>query len=635
MTFAQRDYFDDIAGSFRARYAASPAFQQRRSLFLEVGRAALARVAPATLAQAVTQKPLCLDLGCGPGVIALALAGAQPGFRVLGVDSSSAMIAEAQALANGTDCEFRCGDLLGFLRGCEGLQQKPALILCSSVLEYLDDPAEVIRISARLLAPGGTLAISFPNLRSLLRRLEPLTQRLLPRRSRYLDKWRNRLALADYLALGGTAGLVPLEVRHFGFPARGRTLFEPLSARAQVGTLTLLSLGAPGQAAQQDKPQKRPLRVLINATSARLGGGITVLQHLLPALLAEDSGRNRYLVTALPEVAARIDPHHPRCELIVPPLARPGLRLVWEQLALPARAFGADVLFSPANIAVALAPIPQILMVQNAAPFDREVVARARGRGSAARLRILRGLGLASARVVRKVVFLSEHARSTIAPQMHLSPERTCCVNLGRDPHFAPSARARAAPLLERLGLGGSYLLTVSQLYFYKNLIELIEGFALALPRLAPGTLLAIAGAEPEPEYAAAVRAAIARLGLTQSVRLLGQVAYDDLPPLYAAAQLFVFPSTCESFPNILVEALASGAPTLASKLGPMPEIAGDGALYFDPYDPADIANKIVQLSVDEPLREALGKRGLERSAHYSWAQTARGLLSALEEAAG
>jgi|GEM_PF-136161 len=628
MAKAQRDYFDDIAGSFRARYDASPAFQQRRALFLEAGRAALARAAPGA-------RPLCLDLGCGPGAIALGLSRLSPGYRVLGVDSSSAMIDEARKLAHGSDCEFRCEGLTGFLRDYEaqaGLE-RPALIVCSSVLEYLDDPAEVVRSAARLLAPGGTLALSVPNLRSWLRRLEPLAQRLLPRGSRYLDKWANRLSLADYLESGRAAGLVPLSVRHFGFPGRGRALLGPLSARAQVGTLTLLTLGKELPEGQRTKLEQRPLRVLINATSARLGGGITVLQHLLPALLAEDGGRNRYLVAALPQVAARIDPHHPRCELISPLLPGPRLRLVWEQLALPARAFGADVLLSPGNLAVALAPIPQVLMVQNAAPFDRAVVARA-GAGGAARLRVLRALGFASARVVRKVVFLSEHARSTIAPQMRLGPERTACVNLGRDPAFAPSARARAAPLLLRLGLEAPYLLTVSQLYFYKNLVELIEGFARALPQLPPGTLLAIAGAEPEPGYSRAVRAAIARLGLGQSVRLLGEVPYQDLPPLYAAARLFIFPSTCESFPNILIEALASGVPTLASSLGPMPEIAGDGALYFDPFDPSDLAAKMVQLSADEPLRAALGQRGVAQSARYSWAQTARGILGALEEAA-
>ena len=622
MPDAQRDYFDDLAGSFRARYDASPAFQQRRALFLEVGKAALARVRLQEPGTSVSsEKPLCLDLGCGPGAIALALA--QQGFRVLGVDSSNAMIEEARALNRGAECEFRVGDLLGFLRET---RERPALIVCSSVLEYLEDPAEVVRICARLLAPGGTLALSVPNHGSLLRSLEPLAQRLVPRGSRYLDRWANRLGLTDYLALGRASGLTPLEVRHFGFPVRGKALFGPLSSRSLFGTLTLIALGTRVQ---------RPLRILINATSARLGGGITVLKHLLPALLANDGGRNHYTVAALPDVAARVDPHDPRCKIISPALAHPGLRLVWEQLALPAEARKADVLLSPANIAVGLSPIPQILMVQNAAPFDPQVISRARGPGRAARLRTLRALGLASAKVVRKVVFLSENARRTIAPQMGLGPERTACVNLGRDPDFTPEARLRAPAILARLGLREPYLLSVSQIYFYKNLVELIEGFALALPKLAPGTQLAIAGAEPEKEYSGAVRAAILRLGLGESVKLLGQVPYEDLPPLYAAAQLFLFPSTCESFPNILVEGLSSGAPTLSSKLGPMPEIAGEGALYFDPFQPQEIADQIVRLFLDQPLRERLSLRGIEESKRYSWAQTARGLLQALEEAAG
>ena len=352
------------------------------------------------------------------------------------------------------------------------------------------------------------------------------------------------------------------------------------------------------------------MRVLVNASSARLGGGITVLRNLLPALLSRSP--HHYTVLARPEIAAQLDPRHQRMRLEpVAPRARP----LWEQLALPLRR--CDVLFSPANVAVFGAAAPQVLMFQNAAPFDRSVVRRA---GPRARLRLqaLRALGIASAHKARRIVFLSEQARALTLPHLRVAAERTSVVHLGRDDRFQP-------------GVPGARALCVSQLYFYKNILELLEAFALA--RLPPGAGLDLAGAMPEPGYARAVRARIARLGLGDRVRLLGEVPHAELAGLYAGARLFLFPSTCESFPNILLEALACGAPSIVSRLGPMREIAGDAAEYVDPFDIEEMAARISALWQDGPRRAELRRLSIERSARFSWAATADGIVQALEEA--
>lgn len=218
---AQRDFFDRIARPFRARYDERPAFRQRRALFAEVGRAALAR----------SPGRRCLDLGCGPGVLAGDLA--QLGFEVTGVDASPAMIEEAKRQAP-AHARFVARDVLEFLRD----EQEPAaLVVSSSVLEYLREPAALVRRVAELLEPGGTFAFSIPNQRSLLRRVEPLLQR-----DRYREHWQNRLSLADYLELARELKLRVQLVRHFGFPGR---VLGPLSGASLVGTLTLVVLARP------------------------------------------------------------------------------------------------------------------------------------------------------------------------------------------------------------------------------------------------------------------------------------------------------------------------------------------------------------------------------------------------------
>ena len=373
----------------------------------------------------------------------------------------------------------------------------------------------------------------------------------------------------------------------------------------------------------------------MNATSARLGGGITVLRNLLPAP-ARSAPENRYTGVASPEIAQSFSGSDAGLDWIPLRGERLGLggRIAWEQAVLPAllASRGADVLFCPANLGVLLSPVPQVLMIQNVAPFDPLVVARA-PRRQQARFQALRLAGIASARRARRVVFISEFAKRDVGHQLGLPASRYERIYLGRDPRFAPMEAEQAHAALQGLGLESPYLLSVSQFYHYKNFVELVQGFALALAHLPKDCQLVIAGAEHEQDYAGQVRAEIARLGVGDRVRLLGQVPYEQLPALYAGAELFIFPSTCENFPNILVEGMSSGTPTLAGNVGPMPEIAGQGAAYFDPFAPQSIADAIVGLWRDPAKRSRLSRRGPEQAAQYSWERCAAELLRVMQGA--
>lgn len=98
-----------------------------------------------------------------------------------------------------------------------------------------------------------------------------------------------------------------------------------------------------------------------------------------------------------------------------------------------------------------------------------------------------------------------------------------------------------------------------------------------------------------------------------------GKVAYEDLPSVYKSAALFVYPSSCENCPNILLEAIGCGLPVIASKTEPMPEFAKDSALYFDENDYNDIAHKMNYV-LDNPaeLNEMRNKSIFLRE-NYTW----------------
>src|ERR1051325_4174067 len=144
------------------------------------------------------------------------------------------------------------------------------------------------------------------------------------------------------------------------------------------------------------------MNIFINATSARLGGGLTVIRNLLPAMVAEDGGENRYTVVARDDVREHMDPGHPRVRFLTSEMGGRSAttRFLWEQVELPMRVglSRADVLLSPANLAVLGSPVPQVMIFQNMAPFDPDVVSRMEPK-KRRRLNALRRLGIASARL--------------------------------------------------------------------------------------------------------------------------------------------------------------------------------------------------------------------------------------------
>jgi glycosyltransferase involved in cell wall biosynthesis len=165
----------------------------------------------------------------------------------------------------------------------------------------------------------------------------------------------------------------------------------------------------------------------------------------------------------------------------------------------------------------------------------------------------------------------------------------------------------------------------------YKAQVEVLRAYAL-LKRWRPKREKLILAGPERPRYAQKVRDEIDRLALRNDVLLAGPVPHDQLPPLYQNALINIFASECENCPNIMLEALASGRPLLASNRPPMPEFGGDAAIYFDPAAPDELARRLFSI-IDDPVRLAeLSAKAKERAQLYDWERTAHATWTVISE---
>lgn len=100
-------------------------------------------------------------------------------------------------------------------------------------------------------------------------------------------------------------------------------------------------------------------------------------------------------------------------------------------------------------------------------------------------------------------------------------------------------------------------------------------------------------------------------------------VSNEELPLLYSAAEVLLYPSFYEGFGLPILEAFACGLPVITSNVSSMPEVGGDGAIYVDPYDVDDMKRKLTMVMEDEALREDMSKKGFQQVKKFSWEKAA------------
>jgi glycosyltransferase involved in cell wall biosynthesis len=352
---------------------------------------------------------------------------------------------------------------------------------------------------------------------------------------------------------------------------------------------------------------------LLHLVPGETGGSELYARRLIPALLeTEPSLRLTLFVAATAAASVSAEPWADEVEVVTLPVdarSRPR-RVLAEQTALPRAVRRTDVklLHNLFTTAPALPPVFQVTTIL-------DVIYRRFPETHPGLLALgMRALVPLAARRSKRILTLSEASKKDIVRFLGVSAERVDVTYLG--PGLDSSVRpVPEAEVRRQLELGESpIVLTVSAKRPHKNLERLLDAFGGVEHDHAP--LLVVPGYPTPFESELRERAEQRTPG---RVRFAGWVDDATLEGLYRAATCFVFPSLAEGFGLPVLEALARGLPVTCSNASSLPEIAGDAAIYFDPYDTNAITRSLEQLLGDQSLRSRLAEAGRERAGLFSW----------------
>ena len=297
-------------------------------------------------------------------------------------------------------------------------------------------------------------------------------------------------------------------------------------------------------------------------------------------------------------------------------------RLLWMQIILPIHIFltKIDILFSPMNILpiiLKLSKIKKILVIHSNLPwlFPNDVP------GSRFKLIMQTILTNISIRVADRIVVDSITAKNEISRIFRNINNKITTIYLGVDSDV----------YFENPDIGDyenfdivnePYFLTISSAVRYHCLKELIVAYEKLCECRNNIPKYLIISKNLDSKYYNEISEMIDASSYSEKIILLEDIDSEKISLLYKNASLYIFSSYCEVFGLTNLEAMQYGIPVLTSNKSALPEICGSAAIYFDPHDPNDIKNKIIELYSNNNLKQKMITNGYRQIKKYSWEKT-------------
>ncbi|NTW27270.1 MAG: glycosyltransferase family 4 protein [Candidatus Moranbacteria bacterium] len=231
-----------------------------------------------------------------------------------------------------------------------------------------------------------------------------------------------------------------------------------------------------------------------------------------------------------------------------------------------------------------------------------------------------------------KIVGVSQFTRDEIIKYYKVSPEKVDWIynSIGEEFLTDDISQEQLLNVKAKYQLPAKFILYLGTLQPRKNVSHLVEAFARIKDRLE-GTKLVICGNLSAHNADAQIRKMVAKHHLENDVIFPGFIAEQDKAAIFKLAHVFAFPSLYEGFGIPPLEAMSQNVPVLCSDIPSLKEIAGAGALFFDPASLDDFSKKLYDISMDNDLRNELIRLGKERISFFSWKKSAIKMLAIYE----
>jgi len=373
-----------------------------------------------------------------------------------------------------------------------------------------------------------------------------------------------------------------------------------------------------------------PLHIVIDARRVRDFGIGTYIRNIARSLSSLDA-ENQYTLIAHPNDTAELAGLGPNFRIAPFGIADRGLK---HNISFPGflKSLKASLYHIPLNSVAWAMPRPYVVTIHDLSsllfPQRRDF------RYTLHQQRYRRGVVRAA-----RVIAVSNATRRDLEAILHLSDERLSTIYSAPDPAFTSMRDdpAQQRQILDRYSITYPYILYAGTVRVHKNVPRLVEAFAVLRHKLEnhpqySNLRLVIIGDELSKNPA--VRRAVAHSRIENSVRFLGFVPIETLRVFYCAAEAFAFPTLYEGFGLAPLEAMACGAPVVASDLPSLVEAVGQAAKLVSPDNVFDIERGMREVLLNCERRESLKEAGRLQAQRFHWESTARQVLAIYKEVA-
>lgn len=304
---------------------------------------------------------------------------------------------------------------------------------------------------------------------------------------------------------------------------------------------------------------------------------------------------------------------------------------LWTQWRLPLDLFmhnpRPDVFFTPTHYAPRFCPVPSVISIMDLAYVYFPELFKKRD------LYKLNNWTKYSVRNATKIIAISSSTKNDIIKEYKVDPNKVEVVYPGIKLQNMKSPQNKSKEqLFDKYKIKRNFILFVGTLQPRKNISSLIEAFSRIKKQESRIKNLELVIIGKKGWMYEEILNKPEELGIEDSVRFLDFVPDEDLGFFYENAICYVLPSLYEGFGLPVLEAMGYGCPVITSNISSLPEAGGDAAMYADPKNPDEIAEKISLLMENNELRQELIQKGFAQVKKFSWEKAARETLRVLEE---